>query len=87
MSSRFTPESRPWSQTAALLALAFCCYVMPWPASAGEANLLLRIQGSNTIGAHLAPALAAGLLRQQGVAHPEQQISAPNEVSVSGRDA
>lgn len=87
MSSCFTPESRPWSQTAALLALAFCCYVMPWPASAGEANLLLRIQGSNTIGAHLAPALAAGLLRQQGVAHPEQQISAPNEVSVSGRDA
>ena len=87
MSSRFIPESRPWSQTAALLALAFCCYVMPWPASAGEANLLLRIQGSNTIGAHLAPALAAGLLRQQGVAHPEQQISAPNEVSVSGRDA
>ena len=87
MSSRFTPESRPWSQTAALLALAFCCYVMPWPASAGEANLLLRIQGSNTIGAHLAPALAAGLLRQQGVAHPKQQISAPNEVSVSGRDA
>ncbi len=87
MSSRFTPESRPWSQTAALLALAFCCYVMPWPASASEANLLLRIQGSNTIGAHLAPALAAGLLRQQGVAHPEQQISAPNEVSVSGRDA
>lgn len=87
MSSRFTPESRPWSQTAALLALAFCCYVMPWPASAGEANLLLRIQGSNTIGAHLAPALAAGLLRQQGVAHPEQQISGPNEVSVSGRDA
>ena len=87
MSSRFTPESLPWSQTAALLALAFCCYVMPWPASAGEANLLLRIQGSNTIGAHLAPALAAGLLRQQGVAHPEQQISAPNEVSVSGRDA
>lgn len=87
MSSRFTPESRPWSQTAALLALAFCCYAMPWPASAGEANLLLRIQGSNTIGAHLAPALAAGLLRQQGVAHPEQQISAPNEVSVSGRDA
>lgn len=87
MSSRFTPESRPWSQTAALLALAFCCYVMPWPASAGEANLLLRIQGSNTIGARLAPALAAGLLRQQGVAHPEQQISAPNEVSVSGRDA
>ena len=87
MSSRFTPESRPWSQTAALLALAFCCYVMPWPASAGEANLLLRIQGSNTIGAHLAPALAAGLLRQQGVAHAEQQISAPNEVSVSGRDA
>ncbi len=53
MSSRFTPESRPWSQTAALLALAFCCYVMPWPASAGEANLLLRIQGSNTIGAKL----------------------------------
>ena len=87
MSSRFTPESRPWSQTAALLALAFCCYVMPWPASAGEANLLLRIQGSNTIGAHLAPALAAGLLRQQGVAHAEQQISAPNEVSISGRDA
>lgn len=87
MSSRFTPESRPWSQTAALLALAFCCYVMPWPASAGEANLLLRIQGSNTIGAHLAPALAAGLLRQQGVAHPEQQISGPNEVNVSGRDA
>ena len=87
MSSRFTPESRPWSQTAALLALAFCCYVMPWPASADEANLLLRIQGSNTIGAHLAPALAAGLLRQQGVAHPEQQISGPNEVNVSGRDA
>ena len=48
----------------------------------------LRIQGSNTIGAVLAPALARGLLEQQGVRNIELLPSdVVNEVRVQGIDS
>lgn len=61
-----------WSSTCAGLLLGFFCYALPWsvfaalpiPADNGSA---LRIQGSNTIGATLGPALVKGLLEEQGL--------------------
>ncbi|HEX8593113.1 MAG TPA: phosphate ABC transporter substrate-binding/OmpA family protein [Pseudomonas sp.] len=45
----------------------------------------LRIQGSNTIGAQLGPALVEGLLRKQGLQSVHTEPGAqPNEVRVSG---
>jgi phosphate transport system substrate-binding protein len=46
----------------------------------------LRIQGSNTIGAQLGPALVVGLLTQQGAQSIQQQRGAhPNEVRIVGQ--
>jgi phosphate transport system substrate-binding protein len=45
----------------------------------------LRIQGSNTIGAQLGPALVVGLLTQQGAQNVQQQPGKrPNEIRVVG---
>ena len=59
-----------WTRTISYLTLAFICYSLPSvvfaaSTSAGSSNLL-RIQGSNTVGAQLAPALAKGLFEEQG---------------------
>nr|WP_314583549.1 phosphate ABC transporter substrate-binding/OmpA family protein [uncultured Pseudomonas sp.] len=46
---------------------------------------VLRIQGSNTIGAQLGPALVAGLLDKQGAGSIQQQPGTqPNEIRVTG---
>ncbi|WP_426139614.1 substrate-binding domain-containing protein [Pseudomonas sp. DWP3-1-2] len=48
-------------------------------------NPVLRIQGSNTIGAQLGPALVEGLMRKQGLQSVHTEPGAqPNEVRVSG---
>ena len=60
-----------WSRTCGLLILGFVCYALPWRVYAAlpvpvDNTPALQIQGSNTIGAKLGPALAKGLLLQEG---------------------
>jgi phosphate transport system substrate-binding protein len=61
-----------WSSTCAGLLLGFICYALPWSVFAAlpppaDNGSVLRIQGSNTIGATLGPALVRGLLEEQGL--------------------
>lgn len=86
-------ERDTWSRTGALLLLGFVCYALPWSVFAAlplpkDDQPVLRIQGSNTIGAKLGPALVKGLMEEQGL----QQIrieagSAENEQRVVARSA
>ena len=57
-----------WGLTTSTLLIAFLCYLLPWQAWANlpTDDSVLRIQGSNTIGARLGPALVKGLFEQQG---------------------
>ncbi|HSC84366.1 MAG TPA: substrate-binding domain-containing protein [Pseudomonas sp.] len=90
--SRALPVSdrQSCSYAYAWLLLGFICYALPWSVFAApvENSTLLRIQGSNTIGAKLGPALVKGLFEQQGMrnvriaATPtenEQQVMAEDE--------
>lgn len=74
-----------WSLALASLVLGFVCYALPLSALAEKDSHSLHIQGSNTIGAKLAPALIQGLFEdmqllnirlQAGPAENEQYISA-----------
>ncbi|WP_268800926.1 phosphate ABC transporter substrate-binding/OmpA family protein [Pseudomonas huanghezhanensis] len=62
-----------------------------WPlsalaVSAQDSAPVLRIQGSNTIGAQLGPALVDGLLAEQGFSAIEKQpLANANEVRIRGR--
>ena len=49
------------SQVYTWLILGFICYALPWSVFAADSTTLMRIQGSNTIGAKLGPALIGGL--------------------------
>lgn len=82
----FNDGREVWSRTTSLLLLGFACYALPWSVFAqAPSSAVLRIQGSNTIGAALGPALIKGLFEQQdmtdiknaagGVAN-EQQLTA-----------
>lgn len=57
-----------WSRTLSLVFLGFLCYAFPWSVFAAPLPIptddtpALRIQGSNTIGAKLLPALVQGLM-------------------------
>ncbi|WP_172149829.1 substrate-binding domain-containing protein [Pseudomonas tumuqii] len=82
-----------WSSTCAGLLLGFFCYALPWsvfaalpiPADNGSA---LHIQGSNTIGATLGPALVRGLLEEQGLrAIRIEAGAADNEQKIIGSDS
>ncbi|MBN7119795.1 substrate-binding domain-containing protein [Ectopseudomonas oleovorans] len=61
-----------WGRTLSLLLIGFICYALPLsvfaalPASEGN-QPVLRIQGSNTIGAKLGPELVKGLFEAQGL--------------------
>ncbi|MHC8287601.1 substrate-binding domain-containing protein [Pseudomonas sp. XS1P51] len=75
------------------LFLLMLCSWLPLTASAGdlptpERGPVLRIQGSNTIGAALGPALVEGLMREQGLlkVHSEAPDKA-NELRVVGETA
>lgn len=76
-----------------VLYLCTLCALSPLTASANdlptsETAPVLRIQGSNTIGADLGPALVAGLLREQGLlkVHSERPDTA-NEQRIVGENA
>jgi len=76
--------------TLRVLFLLMLCAWLPLAASAGvlpaaESGPVLRIQGSNTIGAALGPALVEGLMREQGLLkiHSEAPDTA-NELRVIG---
>ncbi|MHC8410603.1 substrate-binding domain-containing protein [Pseudomonas sp. Hz4] len=76
--------------TLRVLFLLMLCAWLPLTASAGdlptrEPGPVLRIQGSNTIGAALGPALVEGLMREQGLlkVHSEAPDKA-NELRVVG---
>jgi phosphate transport system substrate-binding protein len=76
--------------TLRVLFLLMLCAWLPLTASAGvlptpEAGPVLRIQGSNTIGAALGPALVDGLMREQGLLkiHSEAPDKA-NELRIIG---
>lgn len=60
-----------WSRTITYLILGCICYAAPWTSVFASQppgpQQLIRIQGSNTIGARLAPALVEGLFRQKGL--------------------
>jgi phosphate transport system substrate-binding protein len=58
--------------------------VAPAPVAAGNANVILRLHGSNTIGAQLVPALAQAYLRQQGAQDVKIVPGAADEVTVEG---
>ncbi|TBU97624.1 substrate-binding domain-containing protein [Phytopseudomonas dryadis] len=65
-------DRETWNRTVTFLLLGFLCYAMPWTAFAAlpfdqDERPVLRIQGSNTIGARLGPELIKGLLQQQGL--------------------
>ncbi|MBF7730751.1 phosphate ABC transporter substrate-binding/OmpA family protein [Pseudomonas sp. N040] len=72
-----------------MLVLGLACYALPWPVLAqlpgpAATEAVLRVQGSNTIGAKLGPALAKGLLEQQGLRDITVSPSAENEQQVVG---
>lgn len=88
-----TSENDTWGRTSGLLILGFLCYALPWRVFAAlplplEGQPVLQIQGSNTIGARLGPALVKGLLEEQGFhdVHIEPGRIA-NEQRVSGINA
>lgn len=82
-----------WSSACAALLLGFICYALPWSVFAAlpipaDGSSALRIQGSNTIGAKLGPALVKGLLEEQGFTAIRLQAGdAENEQKVIGTSA
>lgn len=86
-------DADAWPITLAWLIIAFVCYSLPLHALAAlpasvNGEPVLRIQGSNTIGAHLLPELVKGLLLDQGYKDIGSEAGkADNEQRVHGRDA
>lgn len=82
-----------WPITLTWLIIGFVCYALPWHAFAAlpasqNGEPVLRIQGSNTIGAHLLPELVKGLLLEQGYTDIGSEAGkADNEQRIHGRDA
>ncbi|QRY78224.1 phosphate ABC transporter substrate-binding/OmpA family protein [Pseudomonas sp. PDNC002] len=86
-------ENETWPVTIAWLVIGFVCYALPWqafaalPGSQGS-EPVLRIQGSNTIGAHLLPELVKGLLVSEGFANVSSEPGkAENEQRIHGRSS
>lgn len=88
-----TTENDTWGRTSGLLILGFLCYALPWRVFAAlplplEGQPVLQIQGSNTIGARLGPALVKGLLEEQGFHDVQIEPGRiANEQRVSGINA
>ena len=74
------------SQACTWLILGFIFYALPWSVFAAEPTTLMRIQGSNTIGAKLGPALISGLLQSQGMTNVRTEKGAENEQRVLAED-
>jgi phosphate transport system substrate-binding protein len=67
-------ECDTWIRTVSFLLLGSICYALPWSVFAAlptstDNSSVLRIQGSNTIGAKLGPALIKGLFEEQGLSN------------------
>ncbi|WP_192985188.1 substrate-binding domain-containing protein [Pseudomonas sp. EggHat1] len=82
-----------WGRTLSLLLIGFICYALPLsvfaalPASQGN-QPVLRIQGSNTIGAKLGPELVKGLFEAQGLRDIRSEDGArENEQRIVARQA
>ncbi len=82
-----------WSRTLSLLLLGFICYALPLsvfaalPAAQNGATVL-RIQGSNTIGAKLGPELIKALFAAQGLSDIRSEAGkAENEQRILARQA
>lgn len=86
-------DAQAWPVTIAWLIIGFICYAFPWQAfaalpSSQGGEPVLRVQGSNTIGAHLLPELVRGLLVSEGYANVSAQPGkAENEQRITGRSA
>lgn len=81
-------DHETWSRTATFLLLGFVFYLSPWTAFAAlplpaDDRPVLRIQGSNTIGASLGPALVKGLMQEQGLNDIRTSSTQENEQAVS----
>ena len=82
-----------WNRSVALLLLGLLCSVLPWSTYAAlpipaDNSSALRIQGSNTIGAKLGPALVKGLLEEQGLSAIRVEAgAAENEQKIIGKTA
>ena len=77
-------DHETWSRTATFLLLGFVFYLSPWTAFAAlplpaDDRPVLRIQGSNTIGAKLGPELVKGLFEAQGLRDMGKCISVLKE--------
>ncbi|MDN6859906.1 substrate-binding domain-containing protein [Pseudomonas sp. CAN2814] len=88
-----TSDSDTWLTTITWLVIGFICYAFPWQAyaalpSSQGGEPVLRIQGSNTIGAHLLPELVKGLMISEGYKDVSDQAGkAENERRIVGRSA
>lgn len=84
-------KAEAWPSTIAWLVIGFCCYAFPWQAfaalpSSQGGEPVLRIQGSNTIGAHLLPELVKGLMVEEGFTQVTSEPGkAENEQRIHGR--
>ncbi|MDH4869891.1 phosphate ABC transporter substrate-binding/OmpA family protein [Pseudomonas sp. BN515] len=77
-----------WGRTLSMLLLGFICYALPWSVFAAQPETVLRIQGSNTIGAKLGPALVKGMLEEEGMRAVHQTPGdRENEVHILAHDA
>ncbi|MDO9619120.1 MAG: phosphate ABC transporter substrate-binding/OmpA family protein [Pseudomonas sp.] len=82
-----------WIRTASFLLLGSICYALPWSVFAAlpvpsDNSSVLRIQGSNTIGARLGPALVKGLFEEQGLSAIRIEAgNAENEQKITGKTA
>ena len=83
-------ERDTWIRTVSFLLLGSICYALPWSVFAAlptpnDNQSVLRIQGSNTIGARLGPALVKGLLEEQGLSAIRIEAgTVENEQKISG---
>ncbi|WP_044872875.1 phosphate ABC transporter substrate-binding/OmpA family protein [Pseudomonas sp. LFM046] len=77
-----------WGHALSMLLLGFICYAFPWSVFAAQPETVLRIQGSNTVGAKLGPALVKGMLEEEGLRAVHQTPGDhENEVHILGHDA
>jgi len=85
-------EREIWSRVLSLVLLGSICYGLPWQVFAAlpvpaEGVAVLRIQGSNTVGAKLAPMLVSGFFEAQGLKDVAVSSTAvANEQRIDARD-
>lgn len=87
--ARSASDRETWTRAISFLLLGSICYALPWSVFAAlpvpSDTRVLRIQGSNTIGARLGPALVKGLLEEQGLSAIRIEAgAAENEQTIIG---